>query len=196
LRKLDHKLDFQVLQQKKYFQNSLRDEDSIEHNQIKQKSKVVKLKTIKKVNEDYEPTKDDEKKIYKKIRTIISTMSNLDIFTKKENDNYTIVTNDDDKKITLKYEDTLNPDIFPWYKFEKTINKNLTAFKIYQNYRNKWITNPKQFRRIILKQKNIKLKKIKEVNSDTNEVKYCICNGTDNGEPMVGKILSNFRMLF
>ena len=69
-------------------------------------------------------------------------------------------------------------------------------FKIYQNYKYKWVTNPKEFRKIILRQKNLKLKKIKEVNSETDEIKYCVCNSTNTDELMVGKTLFNFRMLF
>jgi hypothetical protein len=134
-------------------------------------------------------SKKDKTKVIKKIREILFNISNLNICLININEEegkeeiYGVNSLYRDK-ITLTYEETLNPEIFPWYMLKGVTRLSpLEAFKLYSK---ELVLNHEAFNRIILKRPVIKLKKKKN-----KAIAYCECKSTSEDDTMIGKF--NFK---
>ncbi len=94
------------------------------------------------------------------------------------------------EKISIPYEETINPEIFPWYMLEGVTR--FSPFDVFCFYSKEIVPNKDAYNKIILKKSNSlkKNKKSKKILPQLKEpaFKYCYCK-KDTGGTMIGKII-------
>jgi hypothetical protein len=93
------------------------------------------------------------------------------------------------EKISIPYEETINPEIFPWYMLEGVTR--FSAHDVFCFYSKEIVPNKEAYNRIILKKsscqkKNKKNKKNIPAKKEP-DFKYCYCK-RDIGGVMIGTI--------
>lgn len=137
-------------------------------------------------------THKEQSKIINKIREILLALSNMKIkIAINENMDY-ILENQPKERITLKYSDTLNPDIFPWFLLSDLTR--FTPFEIFNYYSKELVPNEQVYNRLILKKSlNLKLKKkrsnnkVEQIEPENSGFPYCYCK-KDISDIMIGII--------
>jgi hypothetical protein len=201
LNKIDKRNDFSVFTSRKNFvvssqEKKLNDkEERLKIKNMKKDKSGVKIKsqdksknTLKTNSKERDNiiSKKEKSRVMKKIREILIEMSNMTISVIKTNDTYGVETYsikpEPKEKITVSYEETLNPEIFPWYLLKGV--SRLTPYEAYMIYSRDVVPNHEAFNRIILKKPAIKLKKNKVKKQP--EILYCVCKTNQDSELMIG----------
>lgn len=201
LNKLDKRNDFSVYTARKNFivtplekkiidkeerlkiKNSKKDKTGVK---FKYQDKSEPSSKMKIKQKDNIISKKEKTRVMKKIREILIEMSNMAVFIYKsseiDGDESYSIKSEAKEKITISYEETLNPEIFPWYLLKGV--SRLTSYEAYMIYSRDIVPNHEAYNRIILKKPAIKLKKNKVKKQP--EILYCVCKTNQDSELMIG----------
>jgi hypothetical protein len=129
------------------------------------------------------------KELLRKVRDIAQQLSSINITIRLNGQDYSILYGRN-KPITITYQETLNPEIFPWYMIKFP---NLTTLEIYQVYK-ELIPNELIYSQIILKKKSLRLKSkprhFEPIVQIIPEYQYCYCRQFKNDDTqLVGKFI-------
>jgi hypothetical protein len=145
------------------------------------------LSKLKSKERDNIISKKDKNRVMKKIREILIDMSNMNVSLVKSSEvdgaEFYSIKPEPKEKITMSYEDTINPEIFPWYLLKGV--SRLTPYEAFVFYSRDLVPNHEAFNRVILKKPAIKLKKNKVKKQP--EILYCVCKTNQDSELMIGK---------
>ncbi len=130
-----------------------------------------------------------------RIREILIALSNRKIkISINENEEYHL-DSQSKERITLSYQDTLDPEIFPWYMMEGVTR--MTPWEVFVYYSKELVPSQESYSKNVLKistkqKKKKKLRKILgKIIQQEPETKYCYCKKEINDVMMIGSFLLN-----
>jgi hypothetical protein len=168
-REIDDILAYSSLLEKNY--ESLKKIDNIDF-LVYNPKKITKLELLpqekkKKINKN-----KIRKELLRKVRELALQLTDLNVVIRINSAQDHNIFRNKNKNITITYQETLNPELFPWYLIKIP---GITTFEIYQVYK-ELVPNELIYSETILRKKHIGFKKLGQVEQPVvQEFLYCVC---------------------